>query len=93
MDVQAGERNPLPIWQTTDRTVRNWLTKAEWQANSEGIHFIVLVTPHVFRHRYAMHMLYQGTPLKVLQGLMGHEKGESTELYNRVFALDIVASR
>ena len=40
-----------------------------------------------------MHMLYQGTPLKVLQGLMGLEKGESTEVYTRVFALAIVANR
>lgn len=93
IDAQTGERTPLPIWQATDRTVRNWLTKAERQANSEGIHFSVPVTPHVFRHSYAMHMLYQGTPLKVLQGLMGHEKGESTEVYTRVFALDIVANR
>lgn len=93
IDAQTGERTPLPIWLATDRTVRNWLTKAERQANSEGIHFSVPVTPHVFRHSYAMHMLYQGTPLKVLQGLMGHEKGESTEVYTRVFALDIVANR
>ncbi|HFV9295674.1 TPA: tyrosine-type recombinase/integrase [Serratia fonticola] len=93
IDSQTGERTPLPIWQATDRTVRNWLTKAERQANSEGIYFSVPVTPHVFRHSYAMHMLYQGTPLKVLQGLMGHEKSESTEVYTRVFALDIVANR
>lgn len=93
IDSVTGERTPLPIWQATDRTVRNWLTKAERQANSEGVHFSVPVTPHVFRHSYAMHMLYQGTPLKVLQGLMGHEKAESTEVYTRVFALDIVANR
>ncbi len=93
IDSVTGERTPLPIWQATDRTVRNWLTKAEHQANREGIHFSVPVTPHVFRHSYAMHMLYQGTPLKVLQGLMGHEKAESTEVYTRVFALDIVANR
>ncbi|MFT2793818.1 tyrosine-type recombinase/integrase [Serratia sp. T13T92] len=83
----------MPIRQATDRTVRNWLTKAERQAISEGIRFSVPVMPHVFRHSYAMHMRYQGTPLKVLQGLMGHEKGESTEVYTRVFALDIVANR
>lgn len=93
IDSVTGERTPLPIWQATDRTVRNWLTKAERQASKEGIYFSVPVTPHVFRHSYAMHMLYQGTPLKVLQGLMGHEKAESTEVYTRVFALDIVANR
>lgn len=93
VDQLTGERTPLPIWQATDRTVRNWLTKAERLANQDGITFSVPVTPHVFRHSYAMHMLYQGTPLKVLQGLMGHEKSESTEVYTRVFALDIVANR
>ncbi|PVZ84180.1 resolvase [Serratia sp. S1B] len=93
IDEVTGERRPLPIWQATDRTVRNWLTKAERLANQEGITFSVPVTPHVFRHSYAMHMLYQGTPLKVLQGLMGHEKSESTDVYTRVFALDIVANR
>lgn len=93
IDEVTGERTPLPVWQATDRTVRNWLTKAELLARDDGIHFSVPVTPHVFRHSYAMHMLYQGTPLKVLQGLMGHEKGESTEVYTRVFALDIVANR
>ncbi|HHQ6628241.1 TPA: tyrosine-type recombinase/integrase [Serratia fonticola] len=83
----------MPIWQATDRTVRNWLTKAEHLAKREGIRFSVPVTPHVFRHSYAMHMLYQGTPLKAVQGLLGHEKAESTEVYTRVFALDIVANR
>ncbi|WP_411706382.1 tyrosine-type recombinase/integrase [Edaphovirga cremea] len=93
IDDETGERTPLPIWQASDRTVRNWLSKAERLANNDGIRFSVPVTPHVFRHSYAMHMLYQGTPLKVVQGLMGHEKSESTEVYTRVFALDIVASR
>lgn len=50
------------------------------------------VTPHTFRHSYAMHMLYAGIPLKVLQSLMGHKSISSTEVYTKVFALD-VASR
>nr|WP_261459875.1 site-specific integrase [Serratia fonticola] len=77
IDAQTGERTPLPIRQATDRTVRNWLTKAERQANSEGIHFSVPVMPHVFRHSYAMHMRYQGTPLKVLQGGWATKKGKA----------------
>ncbi|CAI2040890.1 Tyrosine recombinase XerD [Serratia fonticola] len=93
VDAETGERSPLPVWQISDRCVRNWLTKAEHLAKREGIRLSVPVTPHVFRHSYAMHMLYQGTPLKAVQGLLGHEKAESTEVYTRVFALDIVASR
>ncbi|MCS4320731.1 hypothetical protein M2407_005105 [Serratia sp. BIGb0234] len=30
--------------------------------------------------------------MKVLQALLGHEKPESTEVYTKVFALDMVAS-
>lgn len=39
-----------------------------------------------------MHMLYAGSPLKVLQSLMGHKSISSTEVYTKVFSLD-VASR
>jgi site-specific recombinase XerD len=46
---------------------------------------------HTFRHSYAMHMLYAGVPLKVLQELMGHKSVSSTEIYTKVFALDIAA--
>ncbi|MFP7609921.1 tyrosine-type recombinase/integrase [Serratia quinivorans] len=93
IDGETGERSPCPIWKISDRGVRNWLIKAAHRADREGIKFSVPVTPHVFRHSYAMHMLYQGTPLKAVQGLLGHEKAESTEVYTRVFTLDIVASR
>lgn len=36
-----------------------------------------------------MHMLYAGIPLKVLQALMGHKSISSTEVYTKVFALDV----
>lgn len=38
-----------------------------------------------------MHMLYAGIPLKVLQALMGLKSISSTEVYTRVFALDVAA--
>ncbi|GJH96777.1 hypothetical protein ECZC10_46250 [Escherichia coli] len=38
-----------------------------------------------------MHMLYAGIPLKVLQSLMGHKSLSSTEVYTKVFALDVAA--
>jgi integrase len=38
-----------------------------------------------------MHMLYAGIPLKVLQSLMGHKSISSTEVYTKVFALDVAA--
>jgi integrase len=36
-------------------------------------------------------MLYNGIPLKVLQSLMGHKSISSTEVYTKVFALDVAA--
>ncbi|EFN9291012.1 phage integrase family protein, partial [Escherichia coli] len=58
---------------------------------ADGVTFSVPVTPHTFRHSYAMHMLYAGIPLKVLQSLMGHKSISSTEVYTKVFALDVAA--
>ncbi|MFV2545462.1 tyrosine-type recombinase/integrase, partial [Escherichia coli] len=43
------------------------------------------------RHSYAMHMLYAGIPLTVLQRLLGHKSISSTEVYTQVFALDVAA--
>ena len=52
---------------------------------------LLATLPHTFRHSYAMHMLYAGIPLKVLQSLMGHKSISSTEVYTKVFALDVAA--
>ncbi len=79
------------IWEITDRTVRTWLSEAIEAAGADGVTFSVPVTPHTFRHSYAMHMLYAGIPLKVLQSLMGHKSISSTEVYTKVFALDVAA--
>ncbi|MFQ7968077.1 tyrosine-type recombinase/integrase, partial [Klebsiella pneumoniae] len=79
------------IWEITDRTVRTWLSEAVEAAAADGVTFSVPVTPHTFRHSYAMHMLYAGIPLKVLQSLMGHKSISSTEVYTKVFALDVAA--
>ncbi len=79
------------IWEITDRTVRTWLSEAVEAAAADGVTFSVPVTPHTFRHSYAMHMLYAGIPLKVLQSLMGDKSISSTEVYTKVFALDVAA--
>lgn len=60
-------------------------------AAADGVTFSVPVTPHTFCHSYAMHMLCAGIPLKMLQGLMGHKYVISTEVYTKVFSLDVAA--
>lgn len=88
---RTGRTEKARIWEITDRTVRTWLSEAVEAAASDGVIFSIPVTPHTFRHSYAMHMLYAGIPLKVLQSLMGHKSGSSTEVYTKVFALDVAA--
>ena len=88
---RTGRTEKARIWEITDRTVRTWLSEAVDSAVADGVTFSVPVTPHTFRHSYAMHMLYAGIPLKVLQALMGHKSISSTEVYTKVFALDVAA--
>lgn len=88
---KTGRMEKARIWNITDRTVRTWLAEAVEAAAADGVTFSVPVTPHTFRHSYAMHMLYNGIPLKVLQSLMGHKSISSTEVYTKVFALDVAA--
>ncbi len=87
----TGRMEKARIWEITDRTVRTWLGEAVEAAAADGVTFSVPVTPHTFRHSYAMHMLYAGIPLKILQTLMGHKSVSSTEVYTKVFALDVTA--
>lgn len=88
---RSGRMEKARIWSVTDRTVRTWINEAVDAAAADGVSFSVPVTPHTFRHSYAMHMLYAGIPLKVLQSLMGHKSVSSTEVYTKVFALDVAA--
>ncbi|EBC7388816.1 phage integrase family protein, partial [Salmonella enterica] len=88
---RTGKTEKARVWEITDRTVRTWLNEAVAAAAVDGVTFSVPVTPHTFRHSYAMHMLYAGIPLKVLQSLMGHKSINSTEVYTKVFALDVAA--
>lgn len=48
---------------------------AEFRGNIEYIH------PHMLRHTFATTMLRNGTPLKYLSELMGHESSTTTERY------------
>lgn len=88
---RTGGTEKARIWEITDRTVRTWINEAVHSAAADGVKFSIQVTPHTFRHSSAMHMLYAGIPLKMLQSLMGHKSASSTEVYTKVFALDVAA--
>ncbi|EIO8946316.1 tyrosine-type recombinase/integrase [Salmonella enterica] len=81
----------VPVWEVKSRqTPLNWLNSAVRRAESDGVTFPIMVTPHTFRHSFAMHLLMSGVPEKVLQGLLGHRYARSTEVYTRVFSLDVL---
>lgn len=74
----------------SDNTVRNWVNAAVEAARRDGVTFTVNpISPKTFRDSFAVHLLMNGIPKAVLQGLLGHKKAETTEIYTKVFALDV----
>ncbi|MEB6622503.1 tyrosine-type recombinase/integrase [Enterobacter roggenkampii] len=76
-NMNMGRTEKARIWNVTDRIVRTWLSEA---VEADGVTFSVQVTPHTFRHCYAMHMIYAGIPLMVLQSLMVQKSISLTEV-------------
>ncbi|ETO41254.1 hypothetical protein X965_11035 [Morganella sp. EGD-HP17] len=83
-------KNQSQIWPVrSDNTVRNWLRAAVEQAENHGVSYVVNpVTCKTFRHSFAMHLIFNGVPMKVIQAYLGHKKSGSTDIYTKIFTLD-----
>ena len=78
-----NENTPLFINNTGFRLQNNFIRKFI-NETVERIELPKKVTPHVFRHSFATHLIENGADLRVVQELLGHAGISNTQIYTHV---------
>ena len=85
--VFVSQRNPQMSVVAVERVVSKYVKRAK-QEHSELFADIV-ITPHVFRHTTATHMLETGVPIMVVSRFLGHADLGTTLVYAKMSEKDV----
>lgn len=85
--VFVSQRNPQMSIAAIEKVVAKYYQRAKKQYPT--LFSDITVTPHVFRHTTATHMLEAGVPLMVVSRFLGHSDVKTTQIYAKLSENDV----